>query len=145
MSLHYVTLLLGSNLGDTEKNIKDAIAKIENRIGKIKFCSKIIETIPVEFVSKNNFRNIALGLHVPISPFCLLKEIKIIENDMGRAQDSFAVGEYVDRIIDIDIITFDNINYKSKHLEIPHKKHLFEREFSKKLLEDINEKIKTQI
>ena len=62
MSLHYVVLLLGSNLGDTDFNLKNAMAKIENRIGKINFFSEILESTAVEFVSNNIFRNIALGL-----------------------------------------------------------------------------------
>jgi 2-amino-4-hydroxy-6-hydroxymethyldihydropteridine diphosphokinase len=79
------------------------------------------------------------------SPLKLLNEIKRIEKEMGRVQDSFKVGRYVDRIIDIDIVQYDDIIFKSNTLEIPHRKHLFEREFSKKLLKELNEKIKTQI
>jgi 2-amino-4-hydroxy-6-hydroxymethyldihydropteridine diphosphokinase len=65
-----------------------------------------------------------------------LKEIKNIEKEMGRAQDSSVVGGYIDRIIDIDIVNLEMI-IQSKILEIPHKKHLFERDFSKVLLEEI--------
>ena len=104
MSSHYVILLLGSNLGDTEQNLKNAIAKIEKSIGNINFFSQMIETVPVEFVSNNIFRNIALGLFTQHSPISLLKAIKRIENDMGRLSDSFVIGGYIDRIIDIDIV-----------------------------------------
>lgn len=145
MSSHYVILLLGSNLGDTEQNLKNAIAKIEKSIGNINFFSQMIETVPVEFVSNNIFRNIALGLFTQHSPISLLKAIKRIENDMGRLSDSFVIGGYIDRIIDIDIVLYDNINFEGKKLFIPHKKHLFERKFSKVLLQELNEKIKTQI
>jgi 2-amino-4-hydroxy-6-hydroxymethyldihydropteridine diphosphokinase len=78
-----VVLLLGSNIGNTLENIQNAIAKIENRIGKIDKFSKILETKPVEFVSNNIFRNIAMSLYTTISPFSLLKEIKNIEKEMG--------------------------------------------------------------
>ena len=145
MSSHYVVLLLGSNLGDTEQNLKNAIAKIEKSVGNINFFSQMIETVPVEFVSNNIFRNIALGLFTQHSPFFLLKTIKRIEKEMGRLSDSFAIGEFVDRLIDIDIVTYDNINFESNKLILPHKKHLFERDFSKLLLQSLNEKIKTQI
>ena len=145
MSSHYVVLLLGSNLGDTEQNLKNAIAKIEKSIGNINFFSQMIESMPVEFVSNNIFRNIALGLFTQHSPFFLLKTIKRIEKEMGRLSDSFAIGEFVDRLIDIDIVTYDNINFESYKLILPHKKHLFERDFSKLLLQSLNEKIKTQI
>ena len=145
MSSHYVVLLLGSNLGDTEQNLKNAIAKIEKSVGNINFFSQMIETVPVEFVSNNIFRNIALGLFTQHSPFFLLKAVKRIEEEMGRLSDSFAIGEVVDRLIDIDIVTYDNINFESNKLILPHKKHLFERDFSKVLLQSLNEKIKTQI
>ena len=145
MSSHYVVLLLGSNLGDTEQNLKNAIAKIEKSVGNINFFSQMIESMPVEFVSNNIFRNIALGLYTQHSPFFLLKAVKRIEEEMGRLSDSFAIGEVVDRLIDIDIVTYDNINFESNKLILPHKKHLFERDFSKVLLQSLNEKIKTQI
>ena len=69
MSSHYVVLLLGSNIGDTEQNLKNAIAKIEKSVGNINFFSQMIESMPVEFVSNNIFRNIALGLFTQHSPF----------------------------------------------------------------------------
>ena len=138
MSLHYVVLLLGSNLGDTKSNLNQAIAKIENCLGKIIKTSEMIETQPVEFGSINIFRNIAISLTTTISPYNFLNAVKSIEKDMGRELDSSAVGGYIDRIIDIDIVTFNNINFESKKLKIPHHKHLCEREFSKALLDSLN-------
>jgi 2-amino-4-hydroxy-6-hydroxymethyldihydropteridine diphosphokinase len=138
MSLHYVVLLLGSNLGDTKSNLNQAIAKIENCLGKIIKTSEMIETQPVEFESSNVFTNMALVLVTSHSPCELLKKIKIIEKDMGRNYDSMVLGKYEDRIIDIDIVTFNGIIYDSKKLKIPHTKHLLEREFSRKILESLN-------
>lgn len=145
MSFNKVILLLGSNLGNKEANLHKAIENIEKQIGKVVFFTEIDKTAPVEFVSKNIFCNIALCIHTDFSPFLLLKGVKKIEKEMGRTQDSFIVGEYTDRIIDIDIVKFSNIVFKSEKLEIPHQKHLFERDFSKRLLTNLNEKIKTQI
>ena len=138
MSLHYVVLLLGSNLGDTKSNLNQAIAKIENCLGNIIKSSEMIETQPIEFGSINIFRNIAISLTTTISPYSFLNIVKSIEKDMGRELDSSAVGGYIDRIIDIDIVTFNNINFESKKLKIPHHKHLCEREFSKALLDSLN-------
>lgn len=138
MSLHYVVLLLGSNLGDAKSNLNQAIAKIENCLGKIIKTSEMIETKAVEFESTNIFRNIALGLTTTNSPYSFLNAVKSIEKEMGRELDSSAVGGYIDRIIDIDIVTFNNINFESKKLKIPHHKHLCEREFSKALLDSLN-------
>ena len=138
MSLHYVVLLLGSNLGDTKSNLNQAIAKIENCLGKIIKTSEMIEIKAVDFESINIFRNIAINLTTTISPYSFLNAVKSIEKDMGRELDSSAVGGYIDRIIDIDIVTFNNINFESKKLKIPHHKHLCEREFSKALLDSLN-------
>ena len=138
MSLHYVVLLLGSNLGDTKSNLNQAIAKIENCLGNIIKSSEMIENQPIEFGSINIFRNIAISLTTTISPYSFLNIVKSIEKDMGRELDSSAVGGYIDRIIDIDIVTFNNINFESKKLKIPHHKHLCEREFSKALLDSLN-------
>ncbi len=137
MSLHYVVLLLGSNLGDTELHLNNAIAKIENRLGKVIKTSEMIETEPIEFESINIFRNIALGLTTTFSPYFFLKVVKSIEKEMGREFDTSAVGGYSDRIIDIDIVKFNNINFESSKLRIPHHKHLYEREFSRFLLENL--------
>ncbi len=137
MSSYYVVLLLGSNIGNTLENIENAIEKKKKRIGKIDKFSKILETKPVEFVSNNIFRNIALSLYTTISPFSLLKEIKNIEKEMGRLEDSSVKGGYEDRIIDIDIVKFGEINLQSSVLEIPHRKHLFERDFSRVLLQEL--------
>ncbi|MDO5614576.1 MAG: 2-amino-4-hydroxy-6-hydroxymethyldihydropteridine diphosphokinase [Cruoricaptor ignavus] len=134
MSQHDVILLLGSNIGDRKKNIKTAIEKIEQLAGRILNKSEILETKPIEFASFNIFINFAVLLKTYHSPYNLLKIIKKIEREMGREKDSRAIGRYEDRIIDIDIVTYSNLTFVCKSLEIPHKKHLYEREFSKKLI-----------
>jgi 2-amino-4-hydroxy-6-hydroxymethyldihydropteridine diphosphokinase len=85
MSSYNVVLLLGSNIGNTEQNLQNAIAKIENRIGNIDKLSKMLETKPVEFVSNNIFRNIAMSLYTTISPFSLLTEIKKYRKRDGQS------------------------------------------------------------
>jgi len=134
MSQHLVTLLLGSNLGLPQRNIEVAIKKIEFEIGPVSQRSSILHTEPVEFYSKNIFCNIALRISTQLSPVKLLNMIKKIEVEMGRTEDSLIKKEYADRIIDIDIISYGNIIFSSGRLNIPHHKHLYERDFSKKLL-----------
>ncbi|MBF8458251.1 2-amino-4-hydroxy-6-hydroxymethyldihydropteridine diphosphokinase [Kaistella sp. G5-32] len=134
MSQHDVTLLLGSNLGDTEKNIKTALNFIEIEIGPIIRRSDILLTKPVEFASNNIFCNIVVLIKTQLSPVNLLNSIKRIEVDMGRIEDSSVTKAYVDRIIDIDIVLYGDLKFECKTLQIPHKKHLYEREFSRNLL-----------
>ena len=135
MSQHLVTLLLGSNLGDPKKNIEIAIKCIEDKIGSIEKKTDLLYTQPVEFVSKNIFCNIALIIKTQFSPIRLLHALKIIEHEMGREDDTLISKVYEDRIIDIDIVLFDNLRFWSNRLQIPHQKHLFQREFSRKLLD----------
>lgn len=137
MSTNICVLILGSNIGNSEKNIVDTLYEIENSVGKIKKKTKIIKTKPVEFVSSNIFCNIAIVLETVFSPFFLLKKLKEIEVKMGRISDTQVTKVYKDRIIDIDIVIYNNINFCSKKLTIPHEKHLLEREFSRKLLNEI--------
>ncbi|MCQ4036087.1 2-amino-4-hydroxy-6-hydroxymethyldihydropteridine diphosphokinase [Kaistella montana] len=137
MSQHKVTLLLGSNLGDSEINLKVAIKLIEEKIGTVLALSEIIHSEPVEFVSNNNFCNIALILNTQFSPIKLLNIIKRIENEMGRIEDSSVTKYYTDRIIDIDIVQYGQLIFDCSKLQIPHIRHLYQREFSRKLLESI--------
>ena len=137
MSLNKVVLLLGSNINDPENNIYNAINLLNDRFGTILVTSELVKTAPVEFVSENFFCNIALIISTDFSPIQLLKVIKEIERQMGRLYDSSYFGEYRDRIIDIDIIKFNNIIFESKKLLVPHKKHLYERDFAKEILKTI--------
>jgi len=135
MSQHKVVLLLGSNIGDTKNNLDIAITKI-GEVNHILKKSEYLTSEPTEFVSSNIFCNIAAVIFTHFSPIKLLNFIKKIEFDMGRVNDSKISGCYTDRIIDIDIITYNELNFISERLEIPHKKHLFEREFSRILLKN---------
>ncbi|WET00329.1 2-amino-4-hydroxy-6-hydroxymethyldihydropteridine diphosphokinase [Chryseobacterium arthrosphaerae] len=136
MSQQKVVLLLGSNLGEQKKNIDLALQKIRDAGNKISQTSEYLMSDPIEFASSNIFCNIATIIFTHLSPIQLLDCIKNIEVEMGRINDSKVSGGYTDRIIDIDIIMYNELNFKSERLEIPHKKHLFERDFSRVLLKD---------
>jgi 2-amino-4-hydroxy-6-hydroxymethyldihydropteridine diphosphokinase len=137
MSQHEAVLLLGSNLGDSKRNVKMALELLQQSDCRILIKSKIIETEAVEFASTNIFRNIAVLISTHFSPAKLLENVKRIEVQMGRINDSAVAGHYTDRVIDIDIVTFDRLIFFSKKLKVPHNKHLFERAFSQELLNDL--------
>ena len=139
--MYNVVLLLGSNLGNAENNILLALSELENRVGKIIKKTKISKTLPVEYDSKNIFCNIAIDVQTAHSPIKLLDEIKKIETEMGRIHDSKFFGEYRDRIIDIDIVTYEGLVFSCDRLEIPHYKHLYDRDFSRKLLDELASEI----
>ncbi|REC67748.1 2-amino-4-hydroxy-6-hydroxymethyldihydropteridine diphosphokinase [Epilithonimonas hispanica] len=137
MSHNSVVLLLGSNINNPEKNIQVALEKLETNIGAILKNSELIISAPVEFDSINNFCNIAVKLKTQFSPIMLLKQLKMIEIEMGRVKDSSYFETYQDRIIDIDIILYNNIKFISKRLIIPHHKNLYERDFAKGLINEV--------
>lgn len=139
--MYNVVLLLGSNLGNPENHILLALSELENRVGKIIKKTKISKTLPVEFDSKNIFCNTAIDVQTIYSPIKLLDEIKKIESEMGRIHDSKFFGEYRDRIIDIDIVSYEELIFRCDRLEIPHHKHLYDRDFSRKLLDELAEEM----
>ena len=135
MSQHEVILLLGSNLGNPKNNIKEALRRIDKEVGTVIKESQLMVTEPVEFVSNNIFCNIAVVIKTQFSPIKLLNIIKLIERDMGRLDDSTITGGYQDRTIDIDIVRFSALQFCCEVLVIPHVKHLYQRDFSRKLLD----------
>lgn len=137
MSHHYAVLLLGSNIGDQKKNLETAFESITDKNIVILHKSKFLYSEPVEFVSSNNFCNIALSIETDLSPIQLLKSLKEIEKRMGRSIDSGKTRNYSDRVIDIDIVSYDNLIFFCNRLEIPHYRHLHEREFSRLLLDSL--------
>ena len=134
MSQQEVVLLLGSNLGNGENNIELALELIHAEIGDVLDRTEIVKTIPVEFVSNNIFCNSSVLIKTQFSPLKLLDSLKLIEYKMGRVEDTLILGAYQDRIIDIDIVLYGNLAFWSKDLQIPHQKHLYQRDFSMKLL-----------
>ena len=126
-NLHDIYLALGSNLGDKKKNIDLAIAQIELHIGRVTALSSLYETLPVGFDSENSFLNAACRVSTRLQPLEVLESTQLIEKELGRKSKS--VNEtYSDRIIDIDLLLFDNEIIEYPHLVIPHP-HLHERDF----------------
>lgn len=125
--LHNLYLGLGTNLGDREQNIQLALNKIGERIGKVIACSAFYITKPVGFESENQFLNAACQVQTSLEPLDVLTETQNIEKDMGRVAKSVDK-VYSDRIIDIDLLLFDNSIIEYPHLVLPHP-HLHEREF----------------
>lgn len=125
--IHTVFLGLGSNLGDRGENLNNALNKIEERIGEIISTSAFYVTEPVGFNSKNQFLNAVCEVSTKSSPLGVLGIAKEIEVEMGRESKSVNK-EYADRIIDIDILLYDDEIQTSKELTLPHP-HLHERLF----------------
>ena len=110
-------LSLGSNLGDRTNNLKNVINSIENLVGKVNKISKFYENPAIGF-DGDNFVNICIELATHLSPNDLLNSLLNIENEYGRKR--LKSGEYSSRIIDIDIIFYENLSINQNGLVIPH-------------------------
>ena len=117
---HTVYIALGSNIGDKSKNLSSAIEEIKTLIGEVTEVSSFFENEPQGFESNNIFVNACLICKTNLNPLATLKELKNIEKKMGRKKTE---GIYKDRIIDLDIIFYDQLIYKSEKLTIPHKEY----------------------
>ena len=108
-------LSLGSNVGDRENHLREAIQRLETN-GRIVSVSSFYETEPVECTDQAWFLNCAIALETNASPEALLESILPIEKEMGRQR----VRRKGPRTIDIDIVLFDDAILDSPELTIPH-------------------------
>ena len=113
-----IILSIGTNIGDRQANIANAITAL-GQIGKVVTVSPIYTSEPWGFESENGFYNIALILETTLSPLDLLYATQQIERDLGRTAKTTT--SYTDRIIDIDIIDYNNQTIDTQTLTLPHK------------------------
>ena len=122
-TLHTAYLGLGSNLGDAEENIHTACRLVAERIGKIRQQSDIYRTEPWGFQSDNTFANAVICIETAMKPQDLLAATQQIEHLMGRTEKTLhrnGKAYYQDRIIDIDILLYDDLTVDEPNLKIPH-------------------------
>ena len=100
---------LGTNLGDKEKNLRDAVHKIEEQIGKVISLSAFYMTAPWGFESDNSFLNAAVCIETELLPLEVLQKTQEIERELGRTHKSTG-GVYSDRLIDIDLLMYDDLD-----------------------------------
>ncbi|MBW4359640.1 2-amino-4-hydroxy-6-hydroxymethyldihydropteridine diphosphokinase [Flavobacterium taihuense] len=116
-SQHQVILSLGSNQGNRLKNIELCFELIHYEIGTIVKVSKLYETPSWGFESEA-FYNCALVLHTTKTAEQVLEQVLEVEKKLGRIRSEG--GGYQSRIIDIDLIAFDDEILNFEHLQIPH-------------------------
>ena len=114
-----VYLGIGTNLGDRVSNLHNAVKMIDEQAGHVLACSSFIETEPWGFSSDNAFLNAVVKVETLLTPHELLRITQEIEREMGRTHKSVG-GNYSDRIIDIDILLYEDIVVDDEELTIPH-------------------------
>jgi 2-amino-4-hydroxy-6-hydroxymethyldihydropteridine diphosphokinase len=120
---HTVHLSLGTNLGDRAANLKQALASLTPQM-RVRKKSDVYETPPWGYTEQEPFLNQAVELTTYLEPEPLLKHLKRLEVALGRE----ATFRYGPRLIDMDILFYDDLVFESPLLTIPHQ-HLHERGF----------------
>lgn len=123
--MNNVYMSLGTNIGDREQNLKLAVRLLQDT-ENVSVCavSSIYETAPVGYVDQPSFLNIALSIETTYSALDMLKICQTVENELGRVREV----RWGPRIIDLDILLYNNDNIEVKDLIVPHPR-MFERAF----------------
>ncbi len=126
MKIQRITYLsLGSNKGDRFINLQNAIDLIAEKIGGIQKTSSIYKTSSWGYKGED-FYNICIQVSTYLQPEILLEKLLEIENELGRVRKNSET--YTDRIIDLDVLLFDDEIIFSRNITIPHPRML-ERKF----------------
>jgi 2-amino-4-hydroxy-6-hydroxymethyldihydropteridine diphosphokinase len=109
-------LILGSNIGDPISRIQIALEKINTDIGEVTRTSSIYVTEPWGLKDQPPFYNQVVEIETKIDAIDTLKKVLAIEKSMGRVRKE----KWAERIIDIDILYFDDQVINKENLTIPH-------------------------
>lgn len=120
-------IALGSNLNEPRHQLLEAIRRMRLRGLQIYSIAPFVETRPVGFASEHLFLNSVVAVHTTATPAELLAQLQEIEREMGRLHKSHD-GIYADRVIDLDILLYDQRVVTTSELTIPHP-HMCERAF----------------
>lgn len=118
-----VYLALGANLGDRMLNLAHALTLLPPAV-MLQRCSRVYETPPWGYLDQPDFLNMVIVGETTLEPLVLLDRLKLLEEKIGRKKSE----RYGPRLIDLDILFFDDLQLQSERLEIPHPR-LAERAF----------------
>lgn len=122
-----VYLNIGTNVGNREQNLRDAMAMLRNNPGFRS--SAIVESEPWGYESPNKFLNVGVAFEEnALKPEQILSLLHQIEQKTSMASHRTQDGNYADRIVDVDIVAIDDLVMDTPRLTLPHP-HLAKREF----------------
>jgi len=116
---HKAYIGLGTNLGNRAQNLDNALRALQEHDCRLLKCSSYIQTAPWGFESEHVFLNAVALMETHLTPEKLLDTTQQVERAMGRTHKSIG-GNYSDRIIDLDIILYDDVVISSERMVIPH-------------------------
>jgi 2-amino-4-hydroxy-6-hydroxymethyldihydropteridine diphosphokinase len=118
-----VYLALGSNVGNREENLREAMRRLQQAGVVAKRASSIYETAPVDYLDQAWFLNSVLEAETDLPPQELLRRLRDIESAMG-SNKPFAKGP---RLIDLDILLYGDETIATPDLQVPHPRMLQRR------------------
>ena len=124
LDMNICYLQLGSNLGDRKSMLMKALSLIEGIVGNVIVASGIYESSPWGVKEQSDFLNQVLKVQTTLSPHDLLEKILNIEKIIGRKR----IKKWGERLIDIDILFYNNNVIHSQRLVVPHP-YLHKRRF----------------
>lgn len=132
---HTVYICVGSNLGNRLENCRNGVAALTVS-GTIQLVDQscIYETEPVDYKDQDWFMNYVIEIETALNPFPLLELLKSVEGEAGRSKNTIRYGP---RILDLDIIFYDDIVMDTPQLVIPHPR-MHKRRFVLKPICDID-------
>lgn len=130
--MHTAYIGIGSNMGSKEENCRNAVKLLIEKGIKVTTLSSGIKTEPWGVSDQPEFVNMAIRIETGLEPEDLLELLKKIEKNMGR-RPAIRWGP---RVIDLDILFYDDLVLKTPVLEIPHQ-GIKDRYFVLKPLEEI--------
>lgn len=132
---HIAYISIGSNIGNRLENCKNSITSLaESKTSIISGRSPFYITEPVDYINQDLFVNLVVKIETGLDPFRLLDKLKLIQSNAGRDHDAV---RFSPRIIDLDIIMYDDFVINSPELIIPHPE-MHKRRFVLKPICDID-------
>src|SRR5690554_4847302 len=116
VAMFQVYLLLGANLGERFDQMRSAFQKVEKQVGRIVQYSSLYETAVWGMEDQPNYLNQVLLVETTLEPLEVLKQINNIEEQLGRVRNL----KWESRLIDIDILFYENFLIDIPELTIPH-------------------------
>lgn len=113
-----VVILSGSNSGNREFFLEAALELIQEKVGSLIDSSGLYETEPWGFEAEQNFLNQVWLVESTLEPLLVLQQLLQIEEQLGRVRDPD--GGYSSRVIDLDILYFDDLIIDLPELTVPH-------------------------
>ena len=136
--VHAAYISVGSNLGDKLDNCLNGInALVTTGTNQLQGVSRFYRTSPVDYTDQDWFVNAVVKISTRLSPSDLLDELQAIQRGMGRKADTIRFGP---RVIDLDILFYDDQVMHTPELEIPHPR-MHKRAFVLQPICDINPSI----